>query len=443
MTRILGRRLDASLPVAVGGRGCRLIDSDGREYLDASGGAAVSCLGHGHPDVTEAIRRQLDRIAFAHTAFFTSEPAEELAVWLTDRAPGSLEYAYFASGGSEAVEASLKLARQYFLEVGQPSRRRIVARRQSYHGTTLGALAAGGNVERREYYGPLLIETHHIAPCYPYRECGDGESLEAYGRRAADELDAKIEELGADSVMAFIAEPIVGATGGVLVPAPGYLRRVREICDRHGVLLIFDEVMCGMGRTGSLFACEQESVAPDLLAVAKGLGAGYQPVGSLLLSGRIREAVLNGSGSFRHGHTYQGHPLACAAALEVVRVIERDNLLEAVRSRGARLEDALVERFGNHPHVGEIRGRGLFRGIEFVADRVTREPFDPARRLHEAIKSCAMERSLICYPGGGTVDGTRGDHVLLAPPFVVSEEEIDLLVDRLGAAVDAAIDETR
>lgn len=442
MTRVLHRHTKMDPPVAVGGSGCFIKDANGKEYLDASGGAAVSCLGHGHPAVTEAIRQQLDRIAFAHTAFFTSEPAEALALWLTDRAPGDLNHAYFVCGGSEAIEASLKLARQYFLETGQPDRHRIIARRQSYHGSTLGALSTGGNLERREAYSPLLLETHHIAPCYPYRDCRDGESLEDYGQRVANDLDATIRRLGPDTVMAFVAEPVVGATAGVLVPAPGYFRRIREICDSHGVLLVFDEVMCGMGRTGTLFACEQESVTPDILAIAKGLGAGYQPIGAMLLSDRIFEAVRDGSGFFRHGHTYLGHPLACAAALAVQQTIESEGLLEKVRERGEKLERSLIKRFGNHAHIGDIRGRGLFWGIEIVADRITKEPFDPALKLHSRIKANAMDEGLVCYPLSGTIDGKRGNHILLAPPFIISEDEIDLLVGRLGIAIDSAIEQS-
>lgn len=430
------------LPVAVGGRGCYIIDSNGKEYLDASGGAAVSCLGHGHPAVTEAIRQQLDKIEFAHTAFFTTEPAEELAQWLTDRSPGDLNHAYFVSGGSEAIESSLKLARQYFVEIGEPNRYLAIGRRQSYHGSTLATLAVGGNLERREIYNPLLLDFDHISPCYPYREYYHHvESLEEYCQRVTDELDKRISLGISNDVMAFVAEPVVGATGGVLVPLPGYFSRIREICDSHGVLLILDEVMCGMGRTGTLFACEQESVVPDIVAVAKGLGAGYQPIGAMLCSDKIYNAIRDGSGAFRHGHTYLGHPVACAAALAVQKTIESEGLLEQVRERGKQLEQALTERFGNHPHVGEIRGRGLFWGLELVHDRPTKAPFNSETRVHLRIKAKAMEEGLICYPGSGTIDGKRGHHVMLAPPFIISEEEIDLLVDRLGTAIDSAIEQ--
>ncbi len=427
------------LPVAVGGEGCWLIDADGRRYLDASGGAAVSCLGHGHPRVVAALHAQIDRLAYAHTSFFTTEVMERLADRVIATAPPGIEKAYFVAGGSEAMEAALKLARQYFVEIGQPQRRHVIARRQSYHGNTLGALAAGGNMARREVFAPLLIDAHHIAPCYAWRDRRDGESDEAYGLRVADELDHKIRDLGPETVMAFVAEPVVGATAGALPAVPGYFRRIRDICDRHGVLLILDEVMCGMGRTGTLHACEQEGIAPDIMTIAKGLGGGYQPIGAMLASGAIDRAIAAGSGAFKHGHTYVGHALACAASLAVLETIEQDGLLARVRTQGDRLAGALTERFGNHPHVGDIRGRGLFQALEFVADRSTKSTFDPARRLHARIKAEAMARGLMCYPMGGTIDGIHGDHVLLAPPYIIDDAEIDQLVDRLGQAVDAAL----
>ncbi|MGR6468126.1 aspartate aminotransferase family protein [Rhizobium sp. PAMB 3182] len=439
MTHLLHRAANAVMPVATGGRGVEIFDRDGKAYIDASGGAAVSCLGHGHPDVMAALHDQLDRLAYAHTGFFTSEPAEALADHLVAHAPKGLDRVYLVSGGSEAVEAALKMARQYFVETGEPQRRHVIARQQSYHGNTLGALAAGGNAWRRAQFSPLLIETHHIAPCYAYRHQIEGESEEAYGLRAAQELEDKILELGEGSVIAFVAETVVGATVGAVPAAPGYFRCVREICDRYGVLLILDEVMCGMGRTGTLHACEQEGVSPDLMTIAKGLGGGYQPIGAVLLSGKIFDAFANGSGFFQHGHTYMGHPMAAAAALAVQQVIQRDGLLGNVVDMGERLRSGLQERFGQSPHVGDIRGRGLFQAIELVADRDTKAPFDPALKLHARIKREAMARGLMVYPMGGTIDGVFGDHVLLAPPFIVTEENVEAIVMRLGEAVDAAI----
>ncbi|GLR54133.1 aspartate aminotransferase family protein [Shinella yambaruensis] len=439
MTRLLHRAIHSRMPVAVGGRGIELFDAEGKAYIDASGGAAVSCLGHAHPAVLSALHEQLDRLAYAHTGFFTSEAAEALAELLIADAPAGLSHAYLVSGGSEAVEAALKMARQYFVEKGEPQRRHIIARRQSYHGNTLGALAAGGNEWRRAQFKPLLVETHHIDPCYAYRLQESGESDEAYAARAAQQLEDKILELGADEVIAFVAETVVGATAGAVPPVADYLKRIRAICDRYGVLLILDEVMCGMGRTGTLHACEQDGVAPDLMTIAKGLGGGYQPVGAVLLSEKIFEAFASGSGFFQHGHTYMGHPMAAAAGLAVQQVIRRENLLANVVAMGAELESQLVERLGNHHHVGDIRGRGLFRGVELVADRAGKQPFDPKFKLNGLIKKEAMARGLMVYPMGGTIDGRQGDHVLIAPPFIVERADITRIVERLGDAIDAAV----
>ncbi len=441
MSHVFHRRPGEALPTAARGEGVHVIDSDGKRYLDASGGAAVSCLGHNHPAVIEAIKEQLDRIAYAHTAFFTNEPMERLADVLIGDAPDGIERVYFVSGGSEAIEAALKLARQYVLERGEGARHHFIARRQSFHGNTLGALAVGGNALRRRPFEPLLIEVRHISPCYAYRDRRDDESEGAYGRRVADELEAAILELGPESVIGFVAEPVVGATAGALPPVPGYFARIREICDRYGVLLILDEVMCGMGRTGTLFACEQDGVCPDLLAAAKGLGAGYQPIGAVFVSGEIYDTIVGGSGFFQHGHTYMGHAASCAAALAVQRVIREDGLLDNVRRRGDALMRRLEERFGNHAHVGDVRGRGLFVGVELVADRASKAPFEPEARLHARIKSHAMAGGLICYPMGGAIDGARGDHVLLAPPFIVTDDDVAAIVERLGDAIDAAVAE--
>jgi adenosylmethionine-8-amino-7-oxononanoate aminotransferase len=436
---IFGRSTRGHLPTAASGDGCYIVDSSGKRYLDGSGGAAVSCLGHSDAEVRAALHDQLDKIAFAHTGFFTSDPAEALADLLIEHAPEGIDRVYLVSGGSEAVEAALKLARQYFMEIGQPQRRRVIARRQSYHGNTLGALATGGNEWRRAQFAPLLMDATHIAPCYEYRDRRDDESAEAYGQRAADELEAEIQRLGPDSVMAFVAEPVVGATAGAVPAVPGYLKRIREICDRHGVLLILDEVMCGMGRTGYLFACEQDGVAPDMITIAKGLGAGYQPIGALLTSAKIYDAIKAGSGFFQHGHTYMGHAMAAAGAKAVIGAILNRGLLPRVREQGEKLDAALRARFGQHPHVGDIRGRGLFRGLELVSDRETKVPFDPTRKLNARIKAEAFAAGLICYPMGGTIDGVRGDHILLAPPFIIEDAQIDELTEKLGTAIDRAL----
>jgi adenosylmethionine-8-amino-7-oxononanoate aminotransferase len=439
MSKLLQRDLRRIMPVAIGGEGIELIDADGRRYIDACGGAAVSCLGHGHPRVIAAIKAQLDRLAYAHTGFFSSVPAEALAEHLIASAPDGLAKACFLSGGSEAIEAALKLARQYFLEIGERGRRWFIARRQSFHGTTLGALAVGGNAARRAPFAPLLADTLHVSPCYAYRGQAPGESDAAYVARLAAELEAVIAAVGGEQVIGFVAEPVVGATLGAVPAVPGYFQAVRAICDRHGMLLILDEVMCGMGRTGALFACAQEGVRPDLVTVAKGLGGGYQPIGAVLAADRLCDALRAGSGVVQHGHTYLGHPVACAAALAVQQVIAEENLLEQVRRRGGTLRRLLMDRLGGHPHVGDIRGRGLLLGLELVQDRASKAPFAPALRLHARVKAAAMARGLLCYPMGGTVDGSAGDHVLLAPPFIVTDADLARIVDRLAQALADAL----
>ena len=440
MSHVFPRHTKASLPTVAGGDGPYLTDTAGKRYLDASGGAAVSCLGHSCRPVLDAVKDQLDRIAWAHTSFFTSEPAERLAERLIAKAPAGIERVYFVSGGSEAVEAALKLARQYHVERGEPQRRHIVARWQSYHGNTIGALSAGGNRWRRAQFEPLLPDAmSHVDPCHYWRWGAPGESPEAYGRRIADQLEARILELGEDKVAAFVAEPVVGATMGAVPAAPGYFKRIREICDRYGVLLILDEVMCGMGRCGTLFASEPEGISPDIVCIAKGLGAGIQPIGAMLCSGEIYAAIEGGSGFFQHGHTYMGHPAACAGGLAVLDEVERHDLLANVREMGERLQAALEARLGQHPHVGDIRGRGLFRGIEVVEDRDSKAPFDPARGIAGRLKKAAFEDGLMVYPMAGTVDGQTGDHVLMAPPFIIGETHVEEMVDKLSGAMDRVL----
>ncbi|MGF6347957.1 aspartate aminotransferase family protein [Variovorax sp. W2I14] len=437
MTHVFHRHLRQTPPVAASSQGMFIRDAEGREYLDASGGAAVSSLGHAHPEVLAAMHAQLDKLAYAHTSFFTSEVAEQLADELITSAPEGMSHVYLVSGGSEAVESALKMARQYFVEIGQPQRTHFIARRQSYHGNTLGALAVGGNAWRREPFAPILVPATHVSPCYPYREQREGESAEQYGLRLAAELEAAIVAQGADRVIAFVAETVGGATAGVLTPVPGYFKAVRAVCDKYGVLLILDEVMCGMGRTGSLHACEQEGVVPDLMTIAKGLGGGYQPIGAVLAQRKIVEAMSKGSGFFQHGHTYLGHPMACAAALAVQQVIRRDGLVAKVREDGVAFGAMLAEALGNHAHVGDIRGRGFFWGIELVADRASKTPFDPSLKVNALIKKDAMSRGLLCYPFGGTVDGRQGDHVLLAPPFIATRQDLQEIAARLAASIDA------
>ncbi len=439
MNNVFHRDARIEPPIAVGGEGAYLIDREGRRYLDASGGAAVSCLGHGHRAVINAIKAQADKLAYAHTAFFSSEPAEALAEYLVQASSHAFERVYFVSGGSEGIEAALKLARQYFLETGEPDRELFIGRRQSYHGNTLGALAVGGNAWRRAQFAPLLMKVEHIAPCYAYRDRKEGESDAQYGMRVANELEETLARVGSHRVIAFVAETVVGATLGAVSAVPGYFRRLRDICDRHGILLILDEVMCGMGRTGTLFAYEQEGIVPDVAVVAKGLGGGYQPIGATLVSKKIFSAVHGGSGFFQHGHTYLGHPMACAAALAVQHVIRDQQLLNNVRVQGGALQAALTMKFREHPHVGDVRGRGLFIGIELVKDRATRATFDPALKVFQRVKREAMARGLLCYPMGGTVDGKHGDHILLAPPYIINGDHVAEIVDKLSLAIDAAL----
>ncbi len=441
MSHVFPRHCKSNPPVAVGGEGCYLIDASGKRYFDGSGGAAVSCLGHGDAEIAEAVKAQVDKLAFAHTGFFTSEPAEALADLLIANAPGNLDRVYFVSGGSEATEAAIKLARQYHLENGEPNRRHVIARRQSYHGNTLGALAAGGNEWRRQQFAPLLIDISHIDACYEYAQKPEGMSSFDYGQQAAQALEDEILRLGPDTVMAFMAEPVVGATLGAVPAVEGYFKRIREICDQYGVLLILDEVMCGMGRTGHLFACEADGVAPDILCIAKGLGAGYQPIGAMLCTDKIYAAIDGGSGFFQHGHTYIGHPVATAAGLAVVRALLDRGLVQRVTPMGNKLQAALEQAFGQHPHVGDIRGRGLFRGIELVADRDSKSPFDPALKTAAKLKKAAFDAGLICYPMSGTRDGRNGDHILLAPPFIIEDRHIDEIIAKLQSAIRASVPE--
>jgi adenosylmethionine-8-amino-7-oxononanoate aminotransferase len=439
MSHLIHRHLRHAPPVAVSGQGMYLFDAAGKAYLDASGGAAVSSLGHGYPQVLEAMQAQTASLAYAHSGFFTTAAAEELADCLVAGAPGDLDHVYLVSGGSEAIETALKLARQYVVEAEQPQRSVFIARRQSYHGNTLGALALGGNAWRRQQFLPLLIDVPHVSPCYEYRERTPGQSRDDYTAHLLKELEEAILAAGPERVIGFCAEPVVGATGGAIPPTPGYFRGVRALCDRYGILFIADEVMCGMGRTGTLYAIEQEGVVPDLVALGKGLGAGYQPIGAVLARAPIVERIRQGSGAFMHGHTYCAHPVAAAAALAVQRVLHRDGLLHAAAGRGLSLRRRLNEAFGDHPHVGDIRGRGLLLALELVQERATKSPFAPELQLHALVKRHALDRGLMVYPMGGTIDGRRGDHVLLAPPFIASEADLSEIVSRLAEALDAAL----
>ena len=435
MSHVFPRQINAPPIKAVASKGCYIFDDSGNRYLDGSGGAAVSCLGHADPEVVQAIQDQTSKMAFAHTGFFSSDPAEELAELLIKYAPGDLDRVYFVSGGSESIEAALKLARQYHIENGEPNRRHIIARRQSYHGNTLGALAAGGNKWRRDQFEPILINVSHVAPCYEYIDKSNQEKTYEYGQRVAQELEDEILRLGSDTVMAFIVEPVVGATMGAVPAVQGYFKRIEEICKKYGVLLILDEVMCGMGRTGYLYAAEADNISPDILCIAKGLGAGYQPIGAMLCTKKIYDVIGGGTGFFQHGHTYMGHPVACAAGLAVVQAIIDRDLLKSVKQRSAQLLNELKNQFNTHLNVGDIRGRGLFIGLELVKDRDTKKPFDPSLKIAANIKRSAFEAGLICYPMSGTRDGKWGDHILLAPPFIMDEKQVVELVEKVAVSL--------
>ncbi len=443
-SHVFGRHTQIDLPVVARGEGPWLIDTNKKYYLDACGGAAVSCLGHSPAPVLQAVKHQLDNIAYAHTRFFTSKPAEDLANKLISLSPDGIDRVYFVSGGSEAVESAIKLARQYFLEIGQPKRTQFIARRQSYHGNTLGALSAGGNEWRRAQFNDLLSPAmHHVDPCHYWRFAENGESREQYGQRVAQSLEKKILQLGAETVAAFIAEPVVGATMGAVPAVAGYFSKIREICDRYGVLLILDEVMCGMGRTGTFFASEQEPVRPDIVCIAKGLGAGVQPIGAMLCSATIFDAIAEGSGFFQHGHTYLAHAAACAAGLAVINEIQSNELLTNITTMGDRLGAALSNRFHDHPNIGDIRGRGLFWGIELVADRSSKSALDPALKTAAKITTIAMQEGLMVYPMSGTIDGKLGDHILLAPPFIIDESHVTEIIERLDQTLTRVFQELR
>lgn len=443
MSHVFHRHSLADYPVVRSGHGCWLIDNHGKQYLDACGGAAVSALGHQHPEVIKAMHQQIDTLAYAHTSFFTSPPAEALADYLVARAPffgthdgQRLDRVYLVSSGSESIEAALKFARQVAIERGQKDRVHFIARQQSYHGNTLGALAVGGNAWRRAQFQELLMPVHHVSACYDYRGRLANETVQQFSGRLVKEFEERILSIGPDKVLAFVAEPVVGATLGAVPPTPGYFRGIREVCDRYGILLILDEVMCGMGRTGSLFAYEQEEIQPDIVAIAKGLGGGYQPIAAMMVRKELHDVITKGSGFFQHGHTYLGHPVACATAIAVLKVMDAEGLIDKVHEKGRYLISALHQALDNHPWVGDIRGRGLFLGIELVADKATKSPLPAAWKTHARIKQQAMANGLMCYPMGGTIDGRQGDHILLAPPLIMTNAEMDRVVALLAGTLD-------
>lgn len=438
-SRVFHRSLKQSYPVAVGGEGVYVIDRSGKRYIDACGGAAVSCLGYDHQLLKKAIIEQLETLPFVHSSFFTTEVLETAANEMVADTQGVMERVYFVSGGSEAVEASIKMARQYFVDSGKPNKRYFIARKQSYHGNTLGALSLGGNEARKAPYTDILIDANHISACYEYRERGTDESLTDYSLRAANELETVILRLGAENVAAFVAETVVGATAGCVPPTPGYFRRIREICDQYDVLLISDEVMCGMGRTGTLHAYEQDDFSPDIQAIAKGIAAGYQPLGAVLMKKRIVDTIEAGAGFFQHGHTYICHATAVAAGLATQRIMKSESLLDNIVQQGDYLNQLLHEQLATHPHIGQcigdIRGRGLFRGIELVADKQSKAAHDPTLPIAASIRQVAMDKGLMCYPLTGTIDGTQGNHILLAPAYIIQLHEVEEIVDKLTQSI--------
>jgi adenosylmethionine-8-amino-7-oxononanoate aminotransferase len=423
-------------PQAVRGEGCFIFTAGGQRYLDASGGAAVVTIGHGVPEIGRAMAEQATQLAYAHSSQFHTEPAEKLASRLLALAPRGMRdhgRVYFTSGGSEATETALKLARQYWLERGEKQRYRVISRSQSYHGASLGALSVSGNVRRREPFAPMLQEWGHIAPCYCYR-CPLGLEYPSCNVDCADELDRLLEREGSQDVAAFIFEPVVGATLGAVAPPDGYVQRITEICRRHNILLIADEVMSGMGRTGKPFAVNHWNVSPDMILVGKGIASGYAPLGAVLVAADITETLSRGSGTFLHGFTYSAHPVATAAGNAVLDYIERERLFERVEPLGSELRAAL-EALRQYSVVGDVRGKGLLLAVEIVRDTKTREPFPADAHMAARIQEDALEAGVMTYPMQGCVDGTRGDHILIAPPYTITSAMIQMLATGLGRAI--------
>ena len=441
---VLRRSFRKTFPPAVRGEGVFLWDASGKRYLDFSGSAAVNFIGHGVAEIAAAMAAQAKQLEFVHSSQFTTPVAEEYAAELLGFAGNNFEggCVYFTCGGSESVETALKLARQYQVEIGQTNRYQVISREQSYHGSTLGALSVSGNKRRREIYRPMVREFAHVGFPYCYRcafDCTDG--CRNCGQEYAAELDKAIEAANGE-VAAFIVEPVSGATLGAVVPPPGYLQSVAEICRQHGVLLIADEVMSGMGRTGRTFAVDHWGVAPDILVTAKGLSSGYAPLGAVLVSKRVADAIADGSGAFLHGFTYNSHPISLAAGRAVLRLLQEKELVQVADSEGegstaATLRSAL-ERLGDANAVGDVRGMGLLWGVEFVADKNTKRPFTPELNFAGRVAQAAAQRGLLVYPMQGCVDGVAGDHLLIAPPAVITAEQIDWAVKQLGEAIEEA-----
>ena len=429
------RHFKKTFPIATRGEGCWVIADDGRRFLDASGQAAVVSIGHGVAEIGRAMAEQSSQIAFAHTSQFHTEPAEKLAKRLLAMAPPNFRNGgrvYFTSGGSEATETAIKLARQFHLENGQKDRYRILSRRQSYHGSTLGAMSVSGNVARRALYEPLLAEWGHIAPCFCYH-CPFEKTFPQCELACADDLQVHLSGQARQQAAAFIFEPVVGATLGAAVPPEGYATHIAETCRKNEILLIADEVMTGMGRTGKPFAVQHWDVEPDLILVGKGIAGGYAPLGAVLVSARVVEAFEHGSGAFVHGFTYQAHPVSAAAGNAVLDYLEAHKLFDRVNAAGQELRRALSP-LQSHPNVGDVRGLGLLLGVEFVKNKAIREPFPKEQNIAEKIREACLEEGVLTYPTQGCIDGLRGDHILFAPPFTISSEECALIARALRSA---------
>lgn len=428
----------SALPKVVRAKGSYLWDAAGKQYIDGSGGPAVYCLGHANAEVNRAITDQLAQIAHGYRYNFTTDALEELTEIIRARCGGSLQEMVYVTGGSEAVESCLKIALQYQTAIGQKSRRRFISRERSWHGNTLGALGVSGFAERTAAYEGAFIPSIKLSPANTYRPIA-GATAETAGAACAAELEAAILREGAENIAAFIFEPVVGAAGGCVPAPPGYAKAVREICSRHGVLMISDEVMSGSGRCGTWRALAHDGVEPDIMSIAKGLAGGYQPLGAAICTTSVWQAIRAADGAFGTGHTFTGHTAACAAGVAVQKIVEREGLVAKVAANGPRLKGWLADAFAGVDAVGDIRGRGHFIALEIVADQVSKQPFDKDRKLFMKIRAQAMENGLICYPVGGNVDGFSGDIVILAPPYNCTDDELTEIVDKTANSVRAVL----
>ncbi len=437
MSHVFYRKLTRSFPRIVRAEGCWLVDDRGKRYLDACGGAYVVNVGHGVQEIADAIACQARQVAYVSATAFTHEPIEQLAAELAATLPGDLDRLYFLSSGSEAVEAALKLARQYWVESGKPEKRKIIALAPAYHGNTLLALSASARAQYQTMFREWLVDVRRIPAYYPYRcECR-GVAPRCLSCSGAA-LEAAIEREGPDSVAAFIAEPVGGSSTGASVPTAEYLRRVREICDRHEVLFVADEILCGAGRTGTWWAIERAGVAPDVMTIGKGISGGYAPLSAVAAPRRILDVLAAGSGGLLHAQTYSHNPVACAAGLAAVRYLKAHCLVERCAQMGEVLHERLAA-LRRLPHVGDVRGVGLLAGVEFVADPETRAPFPRSRKFAERFTEAAQEAGLVVWPNVGHADGERGDLAMIAPPFVITEPEIDEIVTRFSAALGSVV----